>query len=131
MADDIKSLSKKNTELEKRLKFAEAKIKILADSMTSPKDIEKYLNLLEVKIEKDTKKEILVSQKAQGRAAEVASQAIDAVIREQEKDRKKENQQQIKDFEKMQKEAIRRTEFNIMLSRIATLEAMVAGLSRR
>ena len=53
MTEDIKSLIKKNTklekqltDLEKRLKVAEAKIRVFADSITSAKDIEKYIEVV-------------------------------------------------------------------------------------
>jgi hypothetical protein len=63
MVDDIKLLTKKCTDLEKRLRFAEAKLKVVADAMTSPKDIENYLDVLHKKMGREMAVNESVSRK--------------------------------------------------------------------
>ena len=137
MAEDIKSLTKKNADLEKRLKFTEAKIKVIADSMTSPKDIEKYLDVLEAKMEKDMKKGIQLSEKSLARELEVSEKLTDANDKQREKeyeaDRqryRKENEKYRKEMEQVSKDAIRQAEFISLTGRVIRLEAIVAGLTK-
>jgi len=135
MADDIKSLAKKNADLEKRLKLAEAKIKALADNMTSSKDIEKYLDVLHKKM----KSEQNVSEKTLNREMELSNRAQEA--REKERDKawdkdskliQKENDIIHKEMEKMAKDSVRQAEMNMILNRLATVEALVkTALSRK
>ena len=134
MAEDIKSLTKKCTDLEKRLKFAEAKIKVIADSMTSAKDIEKYLDVLETKMEKDMRKGIEVTEKAFTRENEMSQTVMDANEKEHEKERlqqRKEGDKIRKEMDAFAKESVRQAEFTIVQARLATLESMVAGLRKK
>lgn len=141
MVDDIKSLAKKYADLEKRLKFSEAKIKVVADSLTSAKDIEKYLDVLQRKIEKDMRKGIEVSEKANMREFDMSQKALDARDKENEKEYqqqrkedekiRKENEKFRKAVERQMKESIRQSEFITLQARIAALEGMVAALGKR
>ncbi len=99
MPEDVKSLTKKCTDLEKKLNAAEAKIKALADSMTSPKDIEKYIDVL--------RKESNNSEKSVKREIELQKKASEALV-------KQETQKALKQVEKMNLE-----------SRLTRLEALV------
>lgn len=133
MADDIKSLTKKCVDLEKRLKFAEAKIKVVADAMTSAKDIEKFLNVLQDKMEKDFKKGIETSEKTLNREFEMSNKSTDAYNKEKEKEyqkHRKENEKIGKEMDKMAKESVRQAEFSMIMARLGALEAQVAGIRR-
>lgn len=130
MVDDVKSLAKKNADLEKRLKFAEAKIKVLADSMTSAKDIEKYLDVLHNKMSSDMQSNIKISEKAVMRAHEISKKATDADIKEYDQAAEKHYMQAKKEMEKFQKQSVRQAEFSILQSRIMVLETLVASIRR-
>ncbi|AVO38182.1 hypothetical protein [Pukyongiella litopenaei] len=99
MPEDVKSLTKKCADLEKRLKSAEARIKALADNMTSPKDIEKYIDVV--------RKESSNSEKGVKRELELQQKANEALV-------KQETQKALKHVEKMKLE-----------SRLTRLEALV------
>ncbi|MBL4766440.1 MAG: hypothetical protein JKY94_01765 [Rhodobacteraceae bacterium] len=133
MADDIKSLTKKCVDLEKRLKFAEAKIKVVADAMTSAKDIDKFLDVLQDKMEKDFKKGIETSEKTLNREFEMSQKSTDTYNKEKEREyqkQRKEDEKFNKEMEKMSNDSVRQAEFSMIMARLANLEAQVAGLRR-
>lgn len=131
MVDDVKSLTKKCTDLEKRLKFAEAKIKVLADAMTSSKDMEKYADVLFANLGKGMDVSIRTSETAQMRAIEFSEKSMETYNKKREKEFDQESKKIKKELDRLGKESIRQTEFAIVQSRLVALEAIVAGLSRR
>jgi vacuolar-type H+-ATPase subunit I/STV1 len=138
MAEDIKSLTKKIAELEKRLKFNDNKIKALADNMTDSKSIEKYVDVLQKKIDKDASKGRDVSEKAITREIELVERATEAREKARDKDYERENrkwrkegEKAQKDMEKMVKDSVRQGEMAVIEGRLKALEAIVAALSKR
>lgn len=119
MAEDIKSLTKKNADLAYRLKIAEAKIKVLADNITNPKDIQKFIDVVsrdQSDLEKSFKRESELQKKA-------------GVL--ERKETEKENEKMMKEWNKEGKAFARRAELDIINARLTTLEALVkAALSR-
>lgn len=130
MAEDIKSLTKKCADLEKRLRFSEAKIKVLADTMTNPRDIEKYLDVLYKKVGRERG----MSEKAQMREMELQDKAQEAREKEREKEwaaqdkmYQKEMTEMRKTVEKIQKD----NELKVIQARLSAVEAMAkAALSK-
>ncbi len=119
MAEDLKSLTKKNTDLEKRLKIAEAKIKALADNMTDPKEIDKFIQVVQ--------NEQTDLDKRLKRETELVRKAGDA----ERKMTEKENDKMMKDIKKENKEYVRAAELQIINARLMTVEALVkSALSR-
>jgi hypothetical protein len=138
MAEDIKSLTKKIVDLEKRLKFNENKIKALADNMTNPRDIERYLDVLQVKMGKDFDKGLKNNEKAVNREFEISIRAQDARDKARDKEWenetnkiRKENDKYRKEADKIAKDNVRRAELGVIQSRLATLESMVKSLMSR
>jgi len=119
MAEDIKSLTKKNADLEKRLKIAEAKIKALADNMTNPKDIEKFISVVQ-REQTDFDKRLKRETELQRKAGDL-----------ERKQTEKENDKLMKDIDKQNKDFVRAAELQIINSRLITVEALVkAALAR-
>ncbi len=132
MAKDIKELSKITYDMEKRLKFNEARIKALADAMTSSKDIEKYLDVLYNKMGRELSETEMVSRKLQDRQHEMSEKAYKAREKESRKEWERGNaamQKEVdgyaKEAEKMAKDSVRKAEMTAMAARIANLEAQV------
>ncbi|MFT5614414.1 MAG: hypothetical protein ACI8Q6_001691 [Granulosicoccus sp.] len=111
MGEDIKSLTKKNDDLEKRLKLAEAKIKALADNMTNSKDIKNYMLVVN--------REATDRKKGMDRIEELFRKKAEAQAKEWEKE-----------MEKNTKDSVRKTEFLIIDARLKAVEAMVRTLSK-
>ncbi len=134
MPEDIASLTKKNVDLEKRLKFAEAKIKALADNMTSSKDIDNFASVLEKQMSKDKDFTLKTLQ----RHAELANKAWDARDAERQKNAEqmhKEAQKQVSDvnkkIEKMTKDTTMEARFKVLETRLTVVESLVkSALSR-
>lgn len=112
MPEDIKSLTKKCTDLEKRLKLAEAKIKALADNMTNARDIEKFMDVVS-QGQTDLKKRTQ-------RIDELASKRVEGF----QKQADKKYAQIVKDMQKSGKEYARETDLTVIKVRLTTVEAM-------
>lgn len=134
MAEDIKSLTKKCADLEKRLRFSEAKIKVLADTMTNARDIEKYLDVLYRKVGRERG----MTEKAQMREMELQEKATEAREKEREREWDKEWAAQDKMYQKEMTE-MRKTvekiqkdnELKVIQARLSAVEAMAkAALSK-
>lgn len=119
MAEDIKSLTKKNAELERRLKIAEAKIKALADNMTNPKDIEKFISVVRNE-QSDLDKRMKREHELQRKAGDMERKQIE-----------KENDQIFKEIQKQTKDIVRSNELQVINVRLMNVEALVkAALAR-
>ena len=103
MAEDIKKIAKSVSDMEKRLKFVEDRGKILADSITSSKDIEKLLDLQYKKMSNDPE----FSNKAVQRELELKDKLQDAQFKEQDKEAQKIQKQ----VEKMNKDLVSEAKF--------------------
>ncbi len=120
MAEDIKTLTKKNAALEQRLKIAEAKIKALADNMTNPKDIQKFMNVVA--------REQTDMDKRFKREQELATKVGEA----EWKIAQKENDKISKEIQKMNKHYVKEAELSVIKARLANVESLVhAALSKR
>jgi hypothetical protein len=124
MADDIKSLAKRVsaiektlTTMEKRLKFVEDRGKVLADSLTSSKDIEKLLDVHYKKMSNDP----AVSNKQVMREMELSEKLRDA----ERKARDKEDEKYRKEAEKISKTYATEADRRLLEARLTTVEAMV------
>ena len=123
MAEDIKSLTKKIVDLEKRLKVAESKVKVLADSMTSAKDIDKLLEIHQKKMSKDQE----LSAKDLTREIELSDKLREA----ERKERDKEYEKMRKEMDKMNKTLVQEAELKVIKSRLATVEALVQAALKK
>ncbi|MEW9921674.1 hypothetical protein AB2B41_18860 [Marimonas sp. MJW-29] len=110
-----KELSRLN-DIEKRLKFVEERGKVLADSLTSEKDLEKLMDVHIKKLERDQQD----SMKATERRMEIQQKIYEA----QEKKWDKENEKYRKESEKMLKE-VEKQQLDV---RLKVLEARIAKL---
>ena len=123
MAEDIKKIAKSVSDMEKRLKFVEDRGKILADSITSSKDIEKLLDLQYKKMSNDPE----FSNKAVQRELELKDKLQDAQFKEQDKEAQKIQKQ----VEKMNKDLVSEAKFQMLEARVKVLEALVSSILRR
>ncbi|GHF67940.1 hypothetical protein [Seohaeicola zhoushanensis] len=123
---DVASLSKDLADVLKRLRYNEDRIKILADALTSEKDIEKLLDALYDKMSReasdnvkstynDTVREMELREKREA----ARNKEFDAEIEKSKKEAQKYTDEALKEFEKMKIE-----------SRLQVLEAKVASLGR-
>jgi len=113
MAEDIKSLTKKNASLEQRLKIAEAKIKALADNMTNPKDIEKFMSVV-IREQSDLDKKF---QREKELVKKIGVQERKLI--------EKENAQMTKEYEKQGKQYAKEAELQMIKTRLKIVEALV------
>jgi hypothetical protein len=118
----LKALWKAIGDIEKRLKFVEDRGKVLADSLTSPKDLEK---LMDVHIDK-----MVREQKDTMKATERRMEIQEKLYGAQEKQWKKEAEKLSKEGEKQAKEAMKEFEKQRLDARLTTLEAIVAKLGK-
>ncbi|MGC1505787.1 MAG: hypothetical protein WA782_16785 [Sulfitobacter sp.] len=133
MADDLKAVTKMVADMEKRMKHNEDRIKVLVDSMTSSKDIDKALAVHFKKMNQEIQDSTHISMKSMERKIELSDKLADA----REKEAKRSYEQQIKMVEEVQKDqnkigkdAVRQAEMAVLKSRVATLEAQVKALSK-
>lgn len=129
MAEDLKSLSKKLATQEKqiadilkRLKFNEDRIKVLADSLTSEKDIEKLLDVHFDKLSREQND----NYKANTRRMELNEKRMDAA----DKAREKEMDQARKEAEAYADKAMKDFEKSKLEARLTVIEAKLASLGR-
>ena len=129
MADDVKSLGKRLTAVEKqlgditkRLKFNEDRIKVLADSLTSEKDIEKLLDTHISKMDRERADDM----KSTMRRMDLKEKLVEAQKRESQKEIEKYRQ----DAEAQAKAAIKDFEKSKLEARLIRLEALMKTLGR-
>ncbi|MAY86398.1 MAG: hypothetical protein CML02_06770 [Pseudooceanicola sp.] len=129
MADDVKSLGKRLTAVEKqlgditkRLKFNEDRIKVLADSLTSEKDIEKLLDTHISKMDRERADDM----KSTMRRMDLQEKLVEAQKRESQKEIEKYRQ----DAEAQAKAAIKDFEKSKLEARLIRLEALMKTLGR-
>ncbi|MBB94653.1 MAG: hypothetical protein CML68_08630 [Rhodobacteraceae bacterium] len=127
MADDIKALTKRVAQLEKqlkqldterRLRFAEDRIKVLTDSLTSSKDIEKILEAYYRRMSADPQ----FSNKVVMREYELSEKAREARDREYQKDMDRYD----KELMRMSKETASEAQIRAIEMRLTSLEAQVS-----
>ena len=117
MGADVKKLEKTIATLEKRLRLAEDRIKVLSDSLTSPKDIERMLDVLDRKWQRDkkaTEKEIMRSQQLSERLDQARDKQWD-----------KENDRRRKEMDKLNKQYARQAELDMIKTRLTVGESLV------
>lgn len=124
MADDIKSLTKKNVDLEKRLKVAEAKIKALADNMTNSRDIQKFMDVVE-REQTDTKKTMRRIEELADKESKAYRKEMEKELEKQDAKYRKENDKYEKEAQKEYKEMVRKAELSILENRLRVVEALV------
>lgn len=117
MAKDIKQLEKIIADQAKRLKLAEDRIKVLSDSLTNPRDIEKMLEVLDRKWQRD--------QSATDKEIERSRQLSEKLHEAERKRRDKEDEKFRKDMDKMNKEFVARAELDVIRARLSTVEKLV------
>ena len=133
MGKDLKAVFKILDDMEKRMKFNENRIKMLVDSMTSSKDIEKSLDVLYKKMNREVVESQNVSSKTQRREIEMSEKL--AIAREKEMKREYEKQDKMmdaiyKEHDKIAKDAVRKAEMVTLQTRVIALEAQVKALSK-
>ncbi len=133
MADELKAVTKMVADMEKRMKHNEDRIKVLVDSMTSSKDIDKALAVHFKRMNQEIQDSAHISMKSMERKIELSDKLADA----REKEAKRSYEQQVKmvaevqkDQNKIGKDAVRQAEMAALKSRVATLEAQVKALSK-
>lgn len=133
MADDVKSLGKRLTAVEKqlgditkRLKFNEDRIKVLADSLTSEKDIEKLLETHYNKLDRDRSEDM----KSTTRRMELQEKLLKARTLESKKEMDKEVERVRQEAEAYAQTAMKQVEKSKLEARLIRLEAMVKSLGR-
>ena len=117
MAKDIKQLEKIITDQAKRLKLAEDRIKVLSDSLTQPKDIQKMLEVLDRKWQRD--------QSATDKEIERSRQLSEKLYEAERKHRDKEDEKFRKEMDKMNKDFANQTELDVIKARLANVEKLV------
>lgn len=113
MPEDLKSLIKKNSDLEKRLKIAEAKIKVLGDALTSTKDLQKFIGV--VRKEQDD------LNKRHKRLDELSKKEGELI----RKDHERETKIVQKQMDKLVKDTVKEAQFKAIEARLTTVEALV------
>ncbi|MFC4671780.1 hypothetical protein ACFO5X_24730 [Seohaeicola nanhaiensis] len=123
---DVAALSKSMDDVLKRLRYNEDRIKILADALTSEKDIEKLLDALYSKMSREAEDTVKSTYNDTVREMELRekrdaarNKEYDAELQKARKESEKYTDEAVKQFEKMRIE-----------TRLQVLEAKVASLGR-
>ncbi|QEW21068.1 hypothetical protein LA6_003271 [Marinibacterium anthonyi] len=127
MKDDLKSLAKrldtlekslKLADLDKRMKFAEDRIRVLADSLTSSKDVEKMLDVYYKRMTNDPN----ISNKVLMREVELSNKARESRDKEMDREWEKENQRIDKETRRIQKDLERLNRETVSEARLKAIE---------
>ncbi|MAC81730.1 MAG: hypothetical protein CML66_27145 [Rhodobacteraceae bacterium] len=127
MKDDLKSLAKrldtlekslKLADLDKRMKFAEDRIRVLADSLTSSKDVEKMLDVYYKRMSNDPN----ISNKVLMREVELSNKARESRDKEMDREWEKENQRIDKETRRIQKDLERLNRETVSEARLKAIE---------
>ena len=125
----LKSISKTLDDMEKRMKFVEERGKVLADSLTKGKDLEKLLEVHERKMMRDLQQEQKYGEdrlKAAERRLDIRDKLDQAIQRESEKER----EQWARESQKYTDERMKEFEKQRLEARLTVLEGLVNGLQR-
>ena len=126
----LKQILKFEGDLERRVKFVEERGKVLADSLTKGKDLEKLLEVHQRKMMREFEqgqKDSWERQKATERRLDIREKREQAFERENQKEHEKNR----KEAEKYADEQWKQWEKQRLDTRLATLEATVAALQKR
>ena len=127
MKDDLKYLAKrldtlekslKLADLDKRMKFAEDRIRVLADSLTSSKDVEKMLDVYYKRMSNDPN----ISNKVLMREVELSNKARESRDKEMDREWEKENQRIDKETRRIQKDLERLNRETVSEARLKAIE---------
>ncbi|MCB1343139.1 MAG: hypothetical protein KDK24_19130 [Pseudooceanicola sp.] len=123
---DVAALVKDMADVKKRLSYNEDRIKILADALTSEKDIEKLLDALYAKMSREAEDTVKSTYNDTVREMELREKRDAARNKELDAEFDKTR----KESEKYTDEAMKQIEKMKIESRLQVLEAKVASLGR-
>lgn len=118
----LKDIWKAIADIQKRLKFVEERGKVLADSLTSSKDIDKLIDVHVRKMERSRSEDM--------KATERRFELSDKLVAAQEKESEKGFERQRKEAERITRDAIKDIEKQKLDARLTALEARVASMGR-